>query len=78
MSQYLPKIKGVICVSTKNMFESIDLNLANQSKIAVIPNAIDGNRFYFENKLDVRKNLVLMKKILLLHLRVRLITEKVH
>ncbi|HEF7294296.1 TPA: glycosyltransferase family 4 protein [Bacillus cereus] len=57
LSQYLPKIKGVICVSTKNMFESIDLNLANQSKIAVIPNAIDGNRFYFENKLDVRKKL---------------------
>lgn len=55
--RYLDKVNGVICVSSKTMWESIDLNLATKQMITVIPNAIDGSVFYTENKINARKAL---------------------
>jgi len=53
----LKDIKGVICVSTKNMEESINLKLATQDKMTVIPNAINNKLFYPMDKTEVRKKL---------------------
>lgn len=52
ISSYL---SGVICVSTKNKNESLSLNLAPESKMIVIPNAIDRQKFYKINKEYIRK-----------------------
>lgn len=48
-------VKGVICVSTKNMEETIRLGLASMSKCIVIPNAIDMDKFYFIPQEKARK-----------------------
>jgi len=53
----LKNIKGVICVSSKNLQESIDLKLASKEKMKVIPNAIDSKKFYFIDKVKARKKL---------------------
>jgi teichuronic acid biosynthesis glycosyltransferase TuaC len=50
-------IKGVICVSSKNLQESFDLGLAPKEKMTVIPNAINNNLFYPMDKNEVRKKL---------------------
>ncbi len=47
-------VKGVICVSTKNMEESVEKGLAERNKCIVIPNAADGE-FYPMNKIDCRR-----------------------
>lgn len=52
ISSYL---SGVVCVSTKNKNESLSLNLAPESKMTVIPNAIDKQKFYKINKGCIRK-----------------------
>ena len=57
LSRYLEKVNGVICVSSKTMKENIDLNLTTKEKMVVIPNAIDRNVFYFEDKIKARKRL---------------------
>lgn len=54
-------IDGVICVSTKNMNESVELKLAPLDKMVVIPNAIDPQKFYKLDQGEVRKNLGLPK-----------------
>ncbi|MBC3888873.1 glycosyltransferase [Acetobacterium paludosum] len=48
---------GVICVSTKNMNESIELALSTRDKMTVIPNAIDPNLFYKIDKDAARRKL---------------------
>lgn len=53
----LSDIKGVICVSTKNMQESTRLKLAPKEKMVVIPNAIDSKKFYLIGKEKARKML---------------------
>lgn len=53
----LNNVKGVICVSTKNMQESLDLKLAPKDKMIVIPNAIDNKKFYQIDKTKARKKL---------------------
>lgn len=53
----LAAINGVICVSTKNQKESLELKLSTQDKMVVIPNAIDPEKFYKIDKVFVRKNL---------------------
>lgn len=50
-------VKGVICVSTKNKNESIELKLAIPEKCIVIPNAINSSLFYKKNKTDSRRML---------------------
>lgn len=57
LNKYLKNIKGVIAVSTKNKNESIELNLASEDIIDVIPNAVDDNVFYPINKLIAREEL---------------------
>ena len=55
--KYLRNVKGVICVSNKNMQESLDLNLAPKEKMIVIPNAINSKLFYPIDKVEARKKL---------------------
>lgn len=53
----LADINGVICVSTKNLNESIELKLAPQDKMVVIPNAIDPEKFYKIDQREIRNKL---------------------
>ncbi len=53
----LRNVKGVICVSRKNMQESLELKLAPKYKMKVIPNAINNKVFYPMNRSEVRKKL---------------------
>ena len=53
----LKPIRGVICVSSKNKQESLNLNLASDENMIVIPNAIDHNKFYPINKIIARNEL---------------------
>lgn len=50
-------VKGVISVSTKNMLESVELDLTSKEKVEIIPNAINNKLFYQMEKTEVRKNL---------------------
>ena len=50
-------VKGVICVSTKNRDESVELGLTTQDKCIVCPNAVDTSIFYKRNKLECRQKL---------------------
>lgn len=54
----LPMVKGVICVSTKNLDESRDLGLLlHNPEIAVIPNAVNPSEFYKMPKDEAREKL---------------------
>ncbi|WP_026394792.1 glycosyltransferase family 4 protein [Acetobacterium malicum] len=53
----LADISGVICVSTKNLDESIELKLATRNKMIVIPNAVDPEKFYKIDKREIRNKL---------------------
>lgn len=48
---------GVICVSTKNMIESIEKGLADENKCVVLPNACDHKIFHPIDKMYCRKKL---------------------
>lgn len=50
-------VKGVICVSTKNRDESVSIGLADSTKCIVIPNSINQNEFYFDDKKKCREKL---------------------
>ncbi len=50
-------LNGVICVSTKNLNESIDRLLTSKDKCIVIPNAIDNSIFKVIDKSECRKRL---------------------
>ena len=50
-------VRGVVCVSTKNMEESIRLRLTSKEKCIVLPNAIDTNVFHKMNKQQCRQEL---------------------
>ncbi len=47
-------VSGVICVSTKNMEESINLGLTKREKCIVLPNGIDKNLFFKKDKDECR------------------------
>jgi glycosyltransferase involved in cell wall biosynthesis len=53
----IQNIKGVICVSTKNMQESLQLKLAPKEKMTVIPNAIESKKFFKIDKKEARNAL---------------------
>lgn len=56
IDKYLPQIKGVIAVSTKNLEESRNLDLLRFApKTCVLPNAINPNEFYCMPKEDARR-----------------------
>lgn len=50
-------VSGVICVSTKNMHESIALNITEAQKCIVLPNAINQNVFHLMDKIKCREQL---------------------
>ena len=50
-------VDGVVCVSSKNMEESIRLGLTNKEKCIVLPNAIDTNVFHKMDKQQCRQEL---------------------
>jgi len=54
-------LSGVICVSTKNQEESIQLGLCSKDKCKVIPNAIDNKIFRLLDKHKCRKQLGISK-----------------
>lgn len=51
-------VKGVICVSQKNLKESYELGLAPKEKMIVIPNAVNRELFFPMDKKTVRKELM--------------------
>src|SRR5699024_9530260 len=51
------RVVGVIAVSTKNKIETLELNLAEESQITVIPNSVDTSKFYPMEKSEVRQRL---------------------
>lgn len=56
IDKYLPFIKGVICVSTKNLDESKDLGLLTcMPNTIVLPNGIDKEQFYKASKVAARE-----------------------
>lgn len=57
IKQLNQKVKGVICVSTKNMHDSIKLGLTILEKCIVLPNAFDNKDFYPKNKAEIRNEL---------------------
>lgn len=58
IDKYLPSIKGVIAVSTKNLEESRNLDLLRFApKTCVLPNAINPNEFYCIPKEEARRML---------------------
>lgn len=50
-------VNGVICVSTKNMNESVDKQLADHDKCIILPNAVDFSTFIRKDKTIARKEL---------------------
>jgi len=56
-------VKGVICVSSKNMEESITLRLTSKYKCGVFPNAINSGLFYKRDKERCRKELGLPQDV---------------
>ncbi len=56
-------VSGVICVSTKNLEESIAAGLTTKDKCLVVPNAIDNAVFYEMNKQECRHKLGINDKL---------------
>lgn len=50
-------VSGVICVSTKNLYESVECGLAQKVKCQVFPNAIDDSIFHLLDKNECRNKL---------------------
>lgn len=56
-TSYTKKVSGVVCVSSKNMEESIELGLTTKEKCKVFPNAVNANLFHKKNKKECREKL---------------------
>lgn len=50
-------VNGVVCVSSKNQQESIELGLTTKTKCIVIPNAVNPKLFHRMNKMECRRQL---------------------
>lgn len=50
-------VTGVICVSTKNLYESIECGFTSKEQCIVIPNAVNDIIFYKHDKIESRKKL---------------------
>lgn len=50
-------VKGVICVSSKNKKESIELGLTDEKKCQVFPNAVNTKLFHLMDKASIRKKM---------------------
>ena len=50
-------VRGVVCVSSKNREESIQLKLTSAEKCGVFPNAVNASMFYKRDKTECRQKL---------------------
>ncbi len=50
-------VKGVICVSGKNLSESVELGLTSADKCRVFPNAVNSKLFHLRDKMECRRQL---------------------
>lgn len=50
-------VRGVICVSSKNKKESIELALTEEAKCKIFPNAVNANIFHLMDKIELRKKM---------------------
>ncbi len=50
-------VRGCICVSSKNMEESVSIGLTDDDKTVVISNSISQKDFFLKNKFECRRNL---------------------
>lgn len=57
LSRIRENVRGVVCVSTKNMDESVTCGLAVKEKCQVFPNAIDDSMFHHLDKSKCREEL---------------------
>lgn len=57
LKKHLANVRGVICVSAKNKEESLELGLASQDIMTVIPNAINNKIFFPMDKDFAREKL---------------------
>ncbi len=57
LREFTDYVSGVICVSSKNMNESVDNYLTTEDKCEVVPNAIDLNKFNLRDKLKLRQQM---------------------
>jgi len=57
INQRKAKINGVICVSSKNQTESIELGLTTKDKTVVIPNAVDNSLFREMDRKKIRQSM---------------------
>lgn len=55
--EFCEYLSGVVCVSTKNKEESLNLSLTTEDKCIVVPNAIDSTLFRKLDKYSCRKEL---------------------
>ena len=56
------KVKKVICVSSKNMNESVGFGLTTKDRCIVLPNAIDNSLFKVTNQSELKKKLGITDK----------------
>jgi glycosyltransferase involved in cell wall biosynthesis len=61
LKEFSDYVRGVICVSSKNREESIQLGLTTVDKCEVFPNAVNAELFHKRDKLECRKQLGLSK-----------------
>lgn len=61
LKEFCEYVRGVICVSGRNMEESIKLGLTAKEKCRVFPNAVNKEIFYSRDKIECRKRLGLSK-----------------
>lgn len=62
IDQFGQYVKGVICVSTKNRDESVQLGLTTAEKCMVFPNSVNADLFHKRDKMECRKQLGLPEK----------------
>jgi glycosyltransferase involved in cell wall biosynthesis len=62
LKNFISYVSGVICVSTKNLDESINLGLTKREKCIILPNGINQHRFYKKEKQETRNKLGFEKK----------------
>lgn len=55
LQDFCKYVRGVICVSTKNLDESVEAGLTDKSKCSIIPNSIDNSLFKVLDSLECRK-----------------------
>lgn len=61
LGEFKSRVNGVICVSTKNLNESVARGLVEKNKCRVFPNSFDANTFYRKDKMQCREQIGISK-----------------